>query len=717
MNAGASPLNVNQLGTSDRRLLYWAFGAFASVVTASAAKAQQADEQGPLLDAVVVTDRAVGGYKAKEAGAAGALGSRQVIDTPFSISVITESLISDQQARLLTEVLRNEPSAVPGFGSGYSSYQTVSLRGFALNYNANYRRDGLPFTHFSETPFENVEQVEVLKGLSGFLNGFAAPGGIVNVVPKKPTAQPYASVRAGITSQSLFLLHGDLGGRSADGGQFGYRVNLVREQGETSIDSVDVRRTLASAYFDWRVTRDLVLALDMESHRIRPTGQPLYYSLAAGVPVPSAPDLTKFNGVSYATYNTDDTMIGLRADWAIGTDWALSAKFLDHRHERDAWFSSGAITNASGAMSVTTQRDAVQAFPARSAQVAVTGKFATGSVKHDVATGLTRNTNQSYRGDYSFAGAYPSNLVNPVAAPASAIYSVRPQYKNASYEERGVFLSDTLSLGQRLQFVVGLRRTSLDQRNYNFSGAQTSAYDKSATTPSVAIVIKPWGNLSLYGSFVEGLEQGGTAPAGRVNAGEVFGPLKSKQIEAGVKWDVAPALGLTGAMFKIDKGLEYTDTAANRYVQDGRQVHKGIEVTATGSVTGSLSIQGGFMLLNPTAEKTGNALVDGKRPINVPERTFGLYADYRIGAVPGLAINAGYQYVGNRALDATNGRYIDGYGLLNAGLRYETRFVGKKTVLRANVDNLANKNYWAAATPTLHAGLPRTIKLAAQMDF
>ena len=159
MNAGASPLNVNQLGTSDRRLLYWAFGAFASVVTASAAKAQQADEQGPLLDAVVVTDRAVGGYKAKEAGAAGALGSRQVIDTPFSISVITESLISDQQARLLTEVLRNEPSAVPGFGSGYSSYQTVSLRGFALNYNANYRRDGLPFTHFSETPFENVEQV------------------------------------------------------------------------------------------------------------------------------------------------------------------------------------------------------------------------------------------------------------------------------------------------------------------------------------------------------------------------------------------------------------------------------------------------------------------------------------------------------------------------------------------------------------------------------
>lgn len=694
----------------------WAALAFSGVVATAPANAQRTDVQAQLLDTVVITDRAES-YKAREASAAGALGSRQLIDTPFSINVITESMINDQQARLLTEVLRNEPAAVPGFGSGYSSYQTVSLRGYALGYNTNYRRDGLPFTHFSETPFENVEQVEVLKGLSGFMNGFAAPGGIINVVPKKPTAKPLASVRAGITSQSLLLLHGDIGGRFGEGDRFGYRVNLAQEAGEASIHNVDIRRTLASAYLDWRLTPDLVVALDVESHRIRQTGQPLYYNLAAGVPVPSAPDLAKFNGVSYATYNTDDTMFGLHADWSINTNWTLSAKLLDHKHDRDAWFSPGTITNAAGAMTVTIQRDAVQAFPARSAQVALAGKFATGSVKHEVTAGLNRNTNQSYRGDYQFSAAYASNLNNPVAAPATALYAVRPQYKNASYEERGIFLSDTLSFGQRFQLIAGARRTSLDQRNFNFAGTQTSAYDKSATTPSIAMIFKPQGNLSLYASLVEGLEQGGTAPVGRVNAGEVFGPLKSKQIEAGMKWDASPAFGLTGALFKIDKGLEYTDTATNRYVQDGRQVHKGIELAAVGNATSKLSIQGGMMFLDPTAEKTGNVLVDGKRPVNVPRRTFTLFADYKIGGVPGLAINGGYQYIGDRALDTTNDRFIEGYGLLNVGMRYETSVAGKKAVLRATIDNLANKNYWAAATPSLHAGLPRTIKLAAQLDF
>lgn len=649
--------------------------------------------------------------------AAGALGKRKIIDTPFSINVISESLISDQQARLLTEVLRNDPSAVPGFGSGYSSYQTVSLRGFSLNYNANYRRDGLPFTHFSETPFEDVEQVEVLKGLSGFLHGFAAPGGIINVVPKKPTAQPYASVRTGVTSNSLFLVHGDLGGRFGQDDRFGYRVNLAREQGETSIDSAAIGRTLASAYLDWRLTRDLVLAVDIEHHHIKPTGQPLYYNLSAGVPVPNVPNLSKFNGVSYATYTTDDTMIGLRADWTINDNWALNAKFLDHQHERDAWFSPGTITNANGAMTVKFQRDAEQAFPAHSEEVAMNGKFTIGSVKHEVTTGLSRNTNKSYRGDYQFSSVYNSNLYNPVEAPATNLYAVRPQYKNASYEERGIFLSDTVTLGEHFQLIAGLRHTSLNQRNFNFSGIKTSDYDKIDTTPSLALIFKPQANLAVYGSFVEGLEQGGVAPVGRVNAGEVFGPLKSKQLEAGVKWDVTPAFGFTGAIFKIEKGLEYTDTATNRYVQDGQQVHKGIEFTSAGRVTSSLSVNAGFMVLDPTAEKTGNALVDGKRPINVPRHTLNLYADYSIRGVPGLAISGGYQYIGNRAVDTTNDRFIDGYGLLNVGLRYETNYSGKRLVLRANVDNLTDKNYWAAATPSLHAGLPRTIKLGVHLDF
>jgi iron complex outermembrane receptor protein len=665
---------------------------------------------------VDVTDRP-SGYVARDSAAGGALGVRPVLDTPFSVNVVTRDLIDDQQARLLTEVLRTDPSATTSFGGGYTSYQSINLRGFGLSNTANFRRDGLPFTHLSETPFESVERVEVLKGLSGFLYGFAAPGGIVNVVPKKPTAKPTRSVRLGYTSNSLLAASLDLGGRFGEQDRFGYRVNLAQEQGETAIDDAKLRRSLLSTYLDWRVTPTLVLGLDVEVHRIRPRGQPLYYQLAAGVPVPRAPDLARFNGVSYAGYETRDTIVGLRADWAVTDRWQLALALQDHDHRRDAWFPSANILDAAGNLSVNLSRDLFQEYPNRAAQAVLTGQLGSGALRHDIAVGANFNNNLNFRGDYQNAPAYASNLYAPVPAPASSLVSIRPQYRSANTIERSVFVSDTVHLGDRWQVIAGLRRAELAARNYNPAGAQTTAYDRSVTSPSLAVVFKPQPALSVYGSVVEGLEQGGTAPAGTVNAGEVFAPLKSKQLEAGVKWETSPGTLLTAAAFRIDKGLGYTDPASNRFTQEGSQVHDGIELTATGQVTRAVSVAAGYMLLDATAERTGNPAVDGRRPVNVPRHTLTLLADWRVPGAAGLAANASVLAVSDRALDATNARSIPGYGLLNLGARYETRLQGKRTVLRANIDNVLNRNYWAAATPTLYAGLPRTLKLSMQVDL
>jgi iron complex outermembrane receptor protein len=685
-------------------------------LAATGAFAQSAPSAPAPLKEVVVQGRDVSPYVAEEASAAGALGTRPLLDTPFSINVVPQALISDQQARLLTEVLRNDPSAVAGFGAQYSSYQTISLRGFPLAYNANYRRDGLPFNRFSETAFENLQQVEVLKGLSGMLNGFASPGGIVNFVPKRPTNETYTSLRAGYTSQSLFSIHGDAGGRFGPDRQFGYRVNLVREQGETSIDRVDLARTLGSVYLDWRVSPALTLGLDVEKHRIQPTGQPLYYALGANVPVPAAPDLRRFNGIPYATYTTNDTLVGFRADLALSDDWRARLSLLDHRHDRDAWFSQGTISNTGGAMSVVTQRDVLQSFPARSALATLSGRFATGLLRHELTTGINWSTNESYRGDYQFAPPYLSNLNAPVEAPVRNLSAVRAQYRNASYEERGAFVSDTISLGKAVAITAGVRHTRLQQQNLTFAGAISTDYARSATTPSLGVVFKPMPNLSIYGSYIEGLEQGGVAPAGRVNAGEVMAPLESRQIEAGVKWHARTGLFVSAAIFEIEKALEFTNVATNRFVQDGRQVHQGLELTANGRVTRSLDLFAGVMVLDPTAERTGNPAIDGRRPVNVPRLTLNGFAQYRLPGTDGLSVNGGFQYVGDRPFDATNSRVVGSFALFNAGLRLDSRLAGRKAIYRVNVDNIADKRYWASAGTTLHAGLPRTLKFSMQIE-
>lgn len=678
--------------------------------------ARESSAEAAVMETVRVEGRHDQGYRAQRSAAASALGDRALIDTPFSINVITSEVIADQQARLLLEVLRNDPSAVAGFGSGLSSVQTVSLRGYALAFDSNYRRDGLPFTHFSETPFETIERVDVLKGLGGFLYGFASPGGIINIVPKKPTDETFSTLHAGYSSDSLFALHGDAGGRFGMGDQYGYRINMAVERGEAAINDVDIERLVGSAYFDWQVSDSLTLALDLEAHRRSPEGQPLYYAVAPGVATPRPPNLRRFNGIAYATYETTDSLVGLRADWRFAENWYARASALDYRNQRDAWFSQGTILNAEGDIEVRTQRDDLQKFPAQSAELLIGGTYHSGALHHEITLGANLNSREAFRGDYQASTIHESNLYAPVEAPFNDLRAARARYRNATADEISYFLSDTVSIGDRVQLMAGLRRTRLDQRNFNAEGVRTTRYDRGATTPSGALIFKPVGNLALYVSYAEGLEPGGIAPIAAANASEVFAPLKSEQIEAGLKWEPTTALAVNVAAFDIDKGLSFTDPATNRFSQKGRQVHRGMEFTAAGQMRPGLKFFAGTMWLDAEAKRTGNAAINGGRPVNAPEWTGNFYVDYSIPALPRIAVNAGLQYVGKRQADATNTRQVDAYTLVNIGTRYALTLGGRDVTLRATIDNVTGKDYWAAATPTLHGGLPRTIKLSVHIE-
>ena len=107
-------------------------------------------------------------------------------------------------------------------------------------------------------------------------------------------------------------------------------------------------------------------------------------------------------------------------------------------------------------------------------------------------------------------------------------------------------------LDERLLLTAGVRRQSIESKSFNFrTGALRSQYDKSAITPAFGLLVKPWDFASLYGNYIEALEQGPTAPRGTVNEGEIFPPSVTNQIEVGVKLDL-DGLGLTAGLFQID---------------------------------------------------------------------------------------------------------------------------------------------------------------------
>ena len=150
--------------------------------------------------------------------------------------------------------------------------------------------------------------------------------------------------------------------------------------------------------------------------------------------------------------------------------------------------------------------------------------------------------------------------------------------------DSSIALADTLGfLDERVLLTAGIRRQSIGAKFFNFrTGALNSQYEKSAITPAFGLLVKPWDFASLYGNYIEALERGPTAPDRAVNAGEVFPPSVTNQIELGVKFDL-DGLGLTAGLFQIERPSAFTD-ANNRFGLNGEQRNRGFELTAFGEL-------------------------------------------------------------------------------------------------------------------------------------
>ncbi|MGH8848573.1 MAG: TonB-dependent receptor domain-containing protein, partial [Polaromonas sp.] len=194
-------------------------------------------------------------------------------------------------------------------------------------------------------------------------------------------------------------------------------------------------------------------------------------------------------------------------------------------------------------------------------------------------------------------------------------------------------------------------------------------------------------------------------------------PSVNKQIELGVKAEVAQGLLLQAAYFDIKRPSTTID-AANRFVLGGEARYKGLEFAASGEINRQWSVVASALLMDPKIVKTTVLAELNKTPENAPKLTYSVFGEYRVASVPGLALNAGWYYTGKRPVNNANQAYIDGAGLLSLGARWRTRLFGTHATLQANLDNATDKAYWSTAgNGLLGVGAPRTLRVAAKFDF
>lgn len=700
-------------------------GAEAEAMKPIESREKQQASQGTVLDEEVnlaevrVSGAAERGYHATTTSA-GVLGDRGLLETPFSVNVITRELIEEQQGAFLGDYLKNDPSAVvSNVPVGF-----LTLRGFPVGIDG-FLYDGMAGNvglSDGRGQLESFERIEVLKGASAFLNGLGGAsslGGTLNYIPKTPPETPMRSVTLNYTSKSLFGVHTDLGDRFGANRQFGYRVNLAYKDGEQATDGYDWTHKVVALALDWRAAPSLLVSTTFEAaDNDLPRLQP-FFALSPGISVPKAPDANRNIAVSWDNFETRARNAQIRADWAFAEKWSLTAQALHSSDKRPAVKNArfGVIQNADGDAILFGDQGPFDFIDSR-AQVRVHGKAVTGGIKHDVAVGANA-FREKQRGSTSTEslGIFPTNLYHPVdsAEPAGI-----PLTTGISQRSRGssVFLSDIVSLNERWSVLLGARRAKLDVDNFDLtSGSRTGSNTISKTTPTLALMFKPARNALLYANYAEGIEQGGTAPVGTVNADQRLGPIVTKQYELGGKLDLAN-FGLAVALFDMRKPLEITDPSSNLFVQNGQQRHRGMEFTATGSVSPNLTVVAGAMLLDPKTEDTGDPATEGRTPIGVPKATANLWSSYRISAVPGLSVNGGVYYSGAQYADGANTQRVPSWTRLDVGLRYDRRLGAGKVSYLLGVENLADRDYWTGAQQGLLVlSNPRTVKASAKVEF
>ena len=673
------------------------------------------------------------GGQVARGGRAGILGTKDAMDTPFSITSYTNELIQDRHARSVGDVLQNDPTVrvARGFGNFQEAF---FIRGFILDsddtaYNGLYSL--LPRQYIATELFERVE---VLRGASAFLNG-ASPnggglGGSINLLPKRAPNEPLSRVTFGVASGGQTQVAADIARRFGPDGNTGIRVNAAARNGGTAVDHEDVQLGLLAVGLDWR-SRDVRLSGDIgwQDHKLKNTRTNVTLGSAVTT-VPSVPDNQTNFAQPWSYSNERDVFGTLRGEWDLSpstTAWAAAGA---RRGEEANSLANLTVTNAASGAATTYRFDNTRKDSVNTGELGLRGKLQTGSVGHEwvaVASHYDFEKKNAYAMDWR--NTHATNLYNPIATnlpgfSANTLFGgdLANPLRTGSTRLSSVALGDTMAfMDNRLLFTVGLRHQKMEIANYDYgTGLQTDRYDQSRTSPLLAAVYKVNKGLSVYANYVEGLSQGQTAPSTATNRGEMLAPYVSKQKEVGIKFD-AGRVGGSVALFSTTKPRAFLN-AANLFSTSGKDRHQGIELAVQGEATQGLRLLGGLTWLDAKQQTTGAAATDGQRVIGVPKLQASLGAEWDVPGVPGLAVDGRWVHTGPSYANATNTLRVPGWNRLDVGARYMTEVQGKLVTLRARIDNLTNRNYWASVggypgSGYLVVGAPRTLSLSVSVDF
>ncbi|WP_339504237.1 TonB-dependent receptor [Pseudomonas sp. RL_105y_Pfl2_101] len=676
-----------------------------------------------IVGATASTDSpAYAGGQVARRGSQGLLGTRDFMETPFSVTTYTSAAVKNQQARTLADLIASDPSVRATNPAG-GRFEQFTIRGFSL-FNSDVAYNGLYGILPTYTiDMEMAERIDIVKGPSQLINGISprgSVGGGINMVPKRATDKPITSFTGSYASNNQLGGAVDVGRRFGEEDKFGIRFNGVKQAGDTEWDHQSVDREMAVLGLDFRGER-LRLSTDI-GRTERNTDAPQERVLVgANAQVPHAGDVRDNYAQSWSKARTKDTFGTVNAEFDVNDSVMLYGGVGARKSDHDFLRHNVSVTNDAGDFTVQP-RDFTRDENVRTATAGVRNWFHTGPVSHEVNLAASYFYMDFENGGARYANGR-SNLYDPVQTPTP---NNPTRQDNKVYTENrfsGVALSDTLGLfDDRLLLTLGARwqRVKVDDWTNNVKG--DTAYDEEKVSPSGGILFKATDKLSLYANYMEGLSQGKIAPSTSANEDEIFPPFISRQVEVGGKYDAGP-FAVTAALFRIKQPAYATNATTRVFGPNGKRENTGVELSVFGEPLKGTRLLGGVMYIDSELTQTTNGAFDGNRAPATPKYNVNLGAEWDVPTVQGLTLTSRGIYSSSQYLDQSNTKQIDSWERFDVGARYAFKVDEKHITLRANIENVADKRYWssAGASDDSGAGLtlstPRTYLISATVDF
>lgn len=647
-----------------------------------------------------------------------------LMETPASVEVINrEQLVEKGDAFLIKAITR--VTGITSLAHPGNSNSSLSVRGFTdaasvmrlYDGTRQYGGVGLSF------PFDtwSVNRIEVLRGPASVIYGDGAIGGVINVIPKKPTRGAIESeVQATVGNRGRQGLAFGSGG--AINRQWSYRVDISGNRSGGWVDRGDSEDATFNGALQWNPHADLQLKLTHAQGRQKP----MHYF---GVPLVRGEALPAISG---RNYNVADSRIDFHDRWTeLSAQWAPTGSVMvrsklyhitSHRYWRNAegyaYNSATGLVDRSNSTEIAHDQQQTGNTTDVSFTGALWGRRNQVSAGFDVNRSTFRHTNNTYVGSSG-----PVDLYNPDPGFYASNVPFIPRYRNRA-SQYALFAEDRLELSDKLSLVIGVRsdHTALS-RDDLVTNAQ--AFDRSYNSIGwrIGAVYQVRPETALYAQFSRAAD-----PVSALlllsPANSAFNMATGKQIEIGIKqsfWDKRG--GWTLAAYAIQKNNLITRDVSNpsQSVQVGQRSSRGIESTLSLAVSRKLHLDANVALLRARfddfTESVAGAAVsrNGNVPTDVPERVANLWASYRF--LPEWTLSGGVRYVGKRYADNANTLELPAYSVFDAALRWQP---ASRTSVTLRAFNLADKRYYTTAYYTASqwfVGERRRVELTLNHQF